>query len=66
MVGSCVFVGLHVPLLAYAAKVFLARYPSGPFRFSIVREVCLLDGVVKGMYVFSNTYGNASVSDVCD
>ena len=66
MVGSCVFVALHVPLLAYAAKVFLARYPSCPFRFRIASEVCLLDGVVKGMYVFSSTYENASERDVCD
>ena len=66
MVGSCVFVGLHVPLLAYAAKVFLARYPCCPFHFRIASEVCLLDGVVKGMYVFSNTYRNASVRVVCD
>ena len=66
MVGSCVFVGLHVPLLAYAANAFLADYPGCPFRFRIASEACLLDGVVKGMYVFSDTYENASVKDVCD
>ncbi len=55
VVGSCGVVGLHVAFVASAAKVFLARHLGSSTRVEVASEVWLLDRVVKGIFLLSNT-----------